>query len=303
MKQQGTFRVFVSAVSGELGSYRREVARVLRRKGLEVRDQDHFHQGGATLLEQLQQYIRQCDAVVLLVGDRCGSFPTPQHAAALGPVPAAAAYQAATGQPQASYTQWEFFLAKHHGRSTYTFLTAPGFTPDAPNSEDAGLQECQQAYRRWLTQTGEHYDRLTTLARLIEDVLVLPLPDLARPKPVQLPFPSLGTLFKGRDEFLRTLRDKLQRAAGRAVGVVAVQAIHGLGGVGKTRAVIEYAWQHQDDYSALLFISAPSPEDLQRNLASLCGRWCRRSPRRTSGRKQSAWPRCSTGWSCIRASS
>lgn len=44
-----------------------------------------------------------------------------------------------------------------------------------------------------------------------------------------------------------------------------------MGGVGKTRAAIEYAWKHANDYRALLFISADTPEALHRNLAALCG--------------------------------
>src|SRR5262245_14891689 len=106
------YRVFVSAVSGELRSYRTAVARVIRRKGLEVRDQEHFPQGPATLLEQLADYIRDCQAVVLLVGERCGAFPSDEHAAVLGPVPAFEKFRTASGQARASYTQWEFFLAK-----------------------------------------------------------------------------------------------------------------------------------------------------------------------------------------------
>ena len=47
--------------------------------------------------------------------------------------------------------------------------------------------------------------------------------------------------------------------------------MHGLGGVGKTRAAIEYAWRHVDDYSALLFVSAPSVAELRANLANLNG--------------------------------
>ncbi len=54
MNASGTYRIFLSAVTGELGSYRVEVARVLRCKELEVRDQAHFRQGSATLLEQLR---------------------------------------------------------------------------------------------------------------------------------------------------------------------------------------------------------------------------------------------------------
>lgn len=45
-------------------------------------------------------------------------------------------------------------------------------------------------------------------------------------------------------------------------------AIHGMGGgVGKTRAAIEYAWKHANDYRSLLFISADNPEALHRKLA------------------------------------
>lgn len=108
-----------------MGSYRLEVARVLRRKELEVRDQEHFRQGSATLLEQLRAYIEQCDAVILLIGERCGAFPSEEHAAALGAVAAFEAYRAATGQTRASYTQWELFLAKHYEKKTWPSCSMP----------------------------------------------------------------------------------------------------------------------------------------------------------------------------------
>lgn len=47
--------------------------------------------------------------------------------------------------------------------------------------------------------------------------------------------------------------------------------MHGLGGVGKTRLAVEYAWQHADDYTAVLFVTADSPENLRRNIAELVG--------------------------------
>ena len=40
-------------------------------------------------------------------------------------------------------------------------------------------------------------------------------------------------------------------------------------GIGKTRTAIEYAWRYADDYTALLFLSAESPEALNSNLAGL----------------------------------
>jgi tetratricopeptide (TPR) repeat protein len=269
MATPATYRVFLSAVTRELGTFRAEVARVLRRKGLEVREQEHFNQGSATLLEHLRAYIEHCDAVILLIGERCGAFPTDEHAAALGTVPAFEKYRTATGQTRASYTQWELFLAKQYGKKTYVFLSDAGFSPDEPNAEGADLQACQAAYRRWIDASGEHRDPLTIKTKVVEDVLVLPFPDLLAAKPINLPFASLNELFQGREEVLETLRKKLtEKKAGQAMAI-AGKAIHGLGGVGKSRLAIEYAWRYAGEYSAVLFVGAGSPADLRRNLAAL----------------------------------
>jgi tetratricopeptide (TPR) repeat protein len=83
-------------------------------------------------------------------------------------------------------------------------------------------------------------------------------------KPNNLPDASLRTLFKGRDAYLAELRQKRGAIAGQTV-------VHGLGGVGKTRAAIEYAWRFGDDYAALLFVSAPSAAELRARLADLVG--------------------------------
>jgi hypothetical protein len=86
-----------------------------------------------------------------------------------------------------------------------------------------------------------------------------------------LPYASLGPLFQGREEMLGLLRERLEQApAGRATAI-AGKAVHGLGGVGKTRLAVEYAWRHAAEYSAALFVGAESPADLCRNLAALCG--------------------------------
>ena len=86
--------------------------------------------------------------------------------------------------------------------------------------------------------------------------------------PWNLPFNSLAGLFKGRNETFEQLDLNLKLQGASAI--VQPQVIQGLGGIGKTRLVIEYAWQHQNDFTAFLFVSANKPEDLDRNLAALC---------------------------------
>lgn len=72
-----------------------------------------------------------------------------------------------------------------------------------------------------------------------------------------LPFPSLGELFRGREEELRSL------------GTEQVTTIYGLGGIGKTRIAVEYAWKSRDLYNPILFVIADSPDTLRTGLADL----------------------------------
>ena len=88
-------------------------------------------------------------------------------------------------------------------------------------------------------------------------------------QPRNLPLASLGDLFKGREKALEELRAVLMGAGERAA--VVGRALHGLGGIGKTRLAIEYAWAHEADYSALLFVRAENAATLNANLAALAG--------------------------------
>jgi tetratricopeptide (TPR) repeat protein len=89
------------------------------------------------------------------------------------------------------------------------------------------------------------------------------LPVQSKAKPRNLPFAPLGGLFAGRDEDLDDLHTALLEAKGAPV------ALCGLGGIGKTRLAIEYAWSRERDYSALLFVSASNGAALNAGLAAL----------------------------------
>lgn len=85
-------------------------------------------------------------------------------------------------------------------------------------------------------------------------------------RPNNLPFASLDQLFLGRDEILETLHADL--GAGEASAITG-RAVHGTGGVGKTRLAIEYAWRYGASCSALFFVPAESAQKLDGGLAAL----------------------------------
>jgi Domain of unknown function (DUF4062) len=184
-------RIFVSATTRGLESYRRLAIESLRKRGYEVDDQAVFNLTFLEINEKVRQRIEACDAVVCLIGFAYGGEPSECPADQL--------------------------------RAELAELRFPWEAP----------------------------------------------PPVA--KPCNLPLASIGSLFKGREGFLADLQQRLGVPGARAMAIVNRLAVHGLGGVGKTRATLEYAWRRAEDYTALLFVSAPSVVELRANLANLVG--------------------------------
>ena len=143
-------------------------------------------------------------------------------------------------------------------------LSGKFYGPDAvPGSEK--LAELQAVW-----------DAAQTLDSLPEESRAGRLLDLCRrinahmvPRvPFNIPFGSLGDLFKGREQELSSLDAQLKLRGASAI--LQPRAISGLGGIGKTRLAIEYAHRHRDEFTAVLFVSANTPADLEANLARLC---------------------------------
>lgn len=84
-----------------------------------------------------------------------------------------------------------------------------------------------------------------------------------------LPFRSLGSGFVGRQTEMQQLHDLLASSGSGAI--TDTLALEGLGGVGKTRLAIEYAWSHLADYTHIFLIRADSPESTRSGLAGLAG--------------------------------
>jgi tetratricopeptide (TPR) repeat protein len=81
----------------------------------------------------------------------------------------------------------------------------------------------------------------------------------ALPAVWNIPYPR-NPYFTGREELLRRLAASLR--AGETVGISQPQAVHGLGGVGKTQLALEYVYRYYQDYEAVLWTRADTQEAL-----------------------------------------
>jgi len=71
--------------------------------------------------------------------------------------------------------------------------------------------------------------------------------------------------FTGRETFFETMRSRLVNSKVRPHAL----AINGLGGIGKTQLVVEYAYRYRSEYTAVLWFNADSQESLIDSYVSL----------------------------------
>jgi tetratricopeptide (TPR) repeat protein len=309
-------RIFLSTVSAEFRSYRDALRHDLERPNVTVKVQEDFIATGTETLDKLDDYIRQCDAVIHLTGDMTGAFAQapslaliqaryPDLAERLPPLRPCLE----SGAAPLSYTQWEAWLALYHGKPL--IIAAP--EPDAWRDANYKLVEEQREHQRQhLVRLAacERYPeiRFASADRLAVEILRSKLHDiLARAgtsnKPVNFPLASIGGLFKGRNALLDDLHRSLGAIPVTADMPAAACVLSGLGGAGKTRLALEYAWRHGNDYTAGLFAAADSTEALQRNLAALCRPLALVEQQETDESKQCdaviAWLQQHPGWLLI----
>ena len=99
--------------------------------------------------------------------------------------------------------------------------------------------------------------------------LTAQFPGAARTAPTVWNVDRRNAVFTGRGQVLEKLRDQLLGATQR---VVIPQALHGLGGVGKTQVALEYAHRFRADYDVVWWIPALQPDSIRSALAMLAGR-------------------------------
>jgi hypothetical protein len=225
------------------------VEAAISRAGDVVVDMAYFTAHDAPPAQLDRELVAGADVYVLLAGFRYG---TPVR-----------------DRPELSYTEHEFETAGELGLPRLVFLLSDDASGPAGLFRDLQYGARQEGFRQRLRDSSittsdvhspDHtetlvYDALMKLPRAES-----PLAPVGRVWGI----PARPARFTGRVDQLVELR-----AALTAAKPAVVQAVHGMGGVGKTTLALEYTHHHAEDYDIAWWIPAETPALIPDRLAAL----------------------------------
>jgi hypothetical protein len=235
-------RVFISCVSDEFEKpqapfpgLRGQLRHYLTRADCEVKVQEDFRQtGDLDTVEKLAGYIKQCAAVIHLVGELPGAVANQQAVAAyLAREPTFLANhpeaRAALGDcSDLTYTQWEAFLALHHGVPLFVYATDKGEQAQAAHLQRLRLARRYPGDKR-IREPADLLGQLIGDLRYIIPAFGPAVQRLAAPRFLH----HTAELFLGREDELA----RLDRARADGTHVLSLIA---WGGVGKTALLSQW---------------------------------------------------------------
>ncbi|WP_439384488.1 FxSxx-COOH system tetratricopeptide repeat protein [Amycolatopsis lexingtonensis] len=172
-------------------------------------------------------------------------------------------------RPEVSYCEQEFQIATEAGMERLVFVLADDTEGPPALIRDLEHGVRQEAFRQRLHDSGLTVTRVSSPGEL-ETKLERALTRVPRSRQESMPagrisnIPARGVTFTGRDDLLTALRAAL--CSGQPA---VVQALNGMGGVGKTTTAIEYAHRHAAEYDVAWWVPSEDPDLVAGHLAAL----------------------------------